>query len=101
MYSYFPPCSLSANWGFSGKNHKLLATVNATRFSFRHSQPASRPTFTDMVVLLQRPDFQLLWWSEEDKVSYSEKARTLGGPVEDGEEMYMELQKTYFELAAD
>ena len=54
-----------------------------------------------MVVLLQRPDFQLLWWSEEDKVSYSEKARTLGGPVEDGEEMYMELQKMYFELAAD
>jgi len=54
-----------------------------------------------VVVLLQRPDFQLLWWSEEDKTAYNEKARTLGGPVEDGEEMYTELQKTYFELAAD
>lgn len=54
-----------------------------------------------MVVLLQRPDFQLLWWSEEDKTAYSEKARTLGGPVEDGEEMYTELQNTYVELAAD
>ena len=70
-------------------------------FLSRHPQPASRPTFTDVVVLLQRPDFQLLWWSEEDKTAYNEKARALGGPVEDGEEMYTELQKTYFELAAD
>lgn len=68
-------------------------------FPSRHPQPASRPTFTDVVVLLQRPDFQLLRWSEEDKIAYSEKARTLGGPVEDGEEMYTELQKLYFELA--
>ena len=79
----------------------ITISYNTTHFPFRHSQPASRPTFTDMVVLLQRPDFQLLWWSEEDKMAYSEKARTLGGPVEDGEEMYTELQKTYFELAAN
>ena len=69
-------------------------------FSSRHAQPESRPTFTDTVVLLQRPDFQLLRWSAEDEVAYSEKARTLGGPVEDGNELFTELQEVFSKPAA-
>jgi len=62
---------------------------------YRHPDPDSRPLFYDLLLLLQRPDFQLLRWSAEDEVVYSEKARTLGGPVEDGVELYAELQESY------
>ena len=60
----------------------------------RHPDPDSRPAFCNlMLLLLQRPDFQLLSWSEEDEAKFSKKARTLGGPLEDGEELYTELKK--------
>ena len=61
----------------------------------RHSEPELRPTFFDVLLVLQRPDFQLLNWLPDDVATYSEQARTLGAPVEAGEELYTELQKTY------
>ena len=33
-------------------------------------------------------------------MAYSEKARTLGGPVEDGNELFTELQELFSEPAA-
>jgi len=66
----------------------------------RHPQPESRPTFTDTVALLQRPDFQLLRWSAEDEVAYSEKARTLGGSMVDGNELFTELQEMFSKPAS-
>ena len=51
--------------------------------------------FCDLLLLLQRPDFQLLRWSEEDVATFSKKARVLGGPLEDGEELYTELQTVF------
>ena len=62
----------------------------------RHPDPDSRPAFCNlMLLLLQRPDFELLRWSEEDEATFSKKARTLGGPLEDGEELYTELQSSF------
>ena len=61
----------------------------------RHPDPDSRPAFCDLLLLLQRPDFQLLRWSEEDEATFSKEARTLGGPQEDGEELYTELQTVF------
>ena len=62
----------------------------------RHPDPDSRPAFCNlMLLLLQCPDFELLRWSEEDEATFSKKARTLGGPLEDGEELYTELQCTF------
>ena len=64
--------------------------------TYRHPDPDSRPAFCNlMLLLLQRPDFQLLKWSEEDEATFSKKSRTLGGPLEDGEELYTELQNAY------
>ena len=62
----------------------------------RHPDPDSRPAFCNlMLLLLQRPDFQLLSWSEEDVATFSKKARTLGGPLDDGKELYIELQNAF------
>ena len=47
------------------------------------------------MLLLQHPDFQLLRWSEEDEVTFSKKARTLGGPLEDGKELDTELETVF------
>ena len=64
--------------------------------TYRHPDPDSRPAFCNlMLLLLQRPDFQLLSWSEEDVATFSKKARTLGGSLDDGKELYTELQNAF------
>ena len=68
-----------------------------TTFTNRHPQPESRPTFTNILVSLQRPDFQLLKWTPEDIATINESARILGAPLEEGECLYTELQNTYIE----
>jgi len=37
----------------------------------------------------------LLTWTQEDVAAYSEQARTLGAPLEAGEELYADIQKKY------
>ena len=74
---------------YRSEHHQLAA------YAHRHPDPDSRPAFCDLLLLLQRPDFQLLKWSEEDETAFSKKARTLGGPLEDGEELYTELQTVF------
>ena len=61
----------------------------------RNPEPESRPTFPDILTVLQRPDFKLLTWTAEDVVAYTEEARTLGAPLEAGEELYTDIQRTY------
>ena len=39
----------------------------------RHPAAVQRPTFADLQISLQQPK-----WSEEDKATYSENARTIG-----------------------
>ena len=81
LFSFQPPLDLNLN-------------VSAA-YAYRHPGPDSRPAFCDLLLLLQRPDFQLLRWSEEDEATFSKKARTLGGPLKDGEELYTELQTVF------
>ena len=66
-------------------------------FVTRNPSPDSRPSFPDVLVELQRPDFKLLTWTPEDVAAYSEQARTLGAPLEAGEELYTDIQKKYEE----
>ena len=61
----------------------------------RHPEAESRPTFFDILLVLQRPDFQLLKWKPEDEAAYSQEARTLGSLAEAGKELYAELQNMY------
>ena len=63
--------------------------------SYRNPDPELRPSFDVILPELQRPDFKLLKWTSEDVTAYSEQARTLGAPLEAGEELYTDIQNTY------
>ena len=52
----------------------------------RNPEPSSRPTFPEIQVEVMHPDFKLLTWTAEDVAAYTEEARTLGAPLEAGEE---------------
>ena len=54
--------------------------------------PDSRPLFSQILPEFQHPDFKFLIWEEEDVAAYSEEARTLGAPLEAGEELYHDLR---------
>ena len=54
-----------------------------------------RPSFCDIVVSLQLPDFQILKWSVSDEDKYSQPAKTLGTAIEKGHGLYPELQGKY------
>ena len=63
----------------------------------RNPEAASRPKFCDFIIELQRPDFKILKWSENDKAISSEKAMTLGAPIEEGASLFEDLQYTYMQ----
>lgn len=64
-------------------------------FTCRNPDEAVRPTFCEIVVSLQQPDFQVLKWSSDDEAKYSKEARTLGSSIEKGHDLYPELQGAY------
>ena len=72
-----------------------ITVEHAVYTLYRHPEPESRPEFPDIQVELQRPDFKLLTWRAEDVAAYTEQARTLGAPLEAGEELYTDIQMLY------
>ena len=61
---------------------------------YKHDPEAdSRPTFPEIQVELQQQDFKT--WTAEDVAAYTEEARTLGAPLEAGEQLYTVIQKTF------
>ena len=66
-----------------------------TCLACRNPDEAVRPTFCEVVVSLQQPDFQILKWSSADEAKYSKAARTLGSPIEKGHGLHPELQRSY------
>ncbi|KAL5509531.1 hypothetical protein EMCRGX_G004921 [Ephydatia muelleri] len=55
-----------------------------------------RPTFGKLVQYFKEPEEQLLnWTEEEDVVKYNPQMAVLGGPLEDGKDLYIDLQKVY------
>ena len=64
---------------------------------FRNPEVNSRPAFADILIPLQKPDFQILKWSSEEK--YSEEAMVLGSPLDKGHSLHKDLQRSY--LAAN
>ena len=61
----------------------------------RNPSPDTRPSFPNALLELQCPDYKLLTWTPEDVAAYSEQARTLGAPLEAGEELYADIQKKF------
>ena len=62
---------------------------------YRKPGASDRPGFLDIMVPIQKPDFQVLKWSSEEVNSYSECARTLGAPLDAGLQLHRDLQRTY------
>ena len=63
----------------------------------RNPEATSRPMFCNIITELQQPDFKILKWSENDKAISSEKAMTLGAPIEEGASLFKDLQHTYMQ----
>ena len=61
----------------------------------RHSDPESRPLFSDVYSLLETKD--MLTWDEADIRSVSLEALKLGGPLRDGSELFKDIQSVYHE----
>ena len=59
----------------------------------RRMDPDSRPMFPHILLDLQHPDFKLLTWTAEDVATYTEEARTLGAPLEAGENLFVDLRQ--------
>ena len=64
-------------------------------FKYRNPEPELRPEFPDILLDLMRPDFKLLMWTSEDGAAHTEQARTLGAPLEAGENLYTDIQNRY------
>ena len=62
---------------------------------YRHPEAAQRPSFPDILIPLQKPDFQVLQWSSEELTLYSEEERTLGAALEAGHQLHSDLQIKY------
>ena len=74
----------------------LLCMHNDFLFhAYRNPAPELRPLFDTILMELQHPDFKLLSWTVEDVSTYCEQARTLGAPLEAGEELYTDIQNMY------
>ena len=73
----------------------LLCSDDTFTHACRHPEAASRPTFFDTLLALQRPDFQVLKWTCEEVAAYSKEARTIGSPIEAGQELYTDIQHVY------
>ncbi|CAI8032558.1 Ephrin type-A receptor 8 (Fragment), partial [Geodia barretti] len=107
MYEIWSPAARPYNWMTNNEVYQNIQSgyrlppppgcpraVYQTMISCWNPEPESRPTFPDIQTVLQRPDFKLLTWTAEDVAAYTEEARTLGAPLEAGEELYTEMQKT-------
>ena len=60
----------------------------------RNPQHHSRLSFEDLTRELARHPEELLSWSAQDK-AVSSKAVVLGAPLEEGRQLYQELQEKY------
>ena len=74
-----------------GKNNNGCINVS------RHPEPDERPLFFDIMIPLQKPDFQILKWSDNEGEG---EALTLGAPLEKGRHLYRDLQRTYARVQA-
>ena len=69
--------------------------TNVSGHMYRHPAAVQRPTFNELQISLQQPDYELLKWSEEDKATYSENTRTIGATFQEGESLFRMLQNSY------
>jgi hypothetical protein len=64
-------------------------------YTYRNPDANERPAIQDVMMPLQKPDFQILRWESEDASSSAAEATILGALLQDGFHLYEDLQKTY------
>ena len=65
----------------------------------RNPDASHRPAFPDIMIPLQKPDFQILKWDDKDSSSSDGKAKILGAPLQEGLPLHKDLQRTYLPRA--
>lgn len=53
-----------------------------------------RPTFGDILKVLERPVAELFMWAQKD-LAVHPQCSVIGAPIAAGSELYLDLQKTY------
>ena len=61
----------------------------------RQPEYSRHPTFSQLVELLSRADFELFVWEEEDLRNSDPRVEVIGAPLEIATELYPELQRMY------
>lgn len=64
-------------------------------FHVRNIDSEVRPSFCQILSILNEPEYKIIGWSSEDKATYTEESRTIGGPLQDGVSLFLKLQNTY------
>ena len=61
----------------------------------RKPKSSHRPTFTQLVEMLSRADFELFVWKEEDLRDTDPRVKDIGAPLEVAEKLYLDIQNMY------
>ena len=77
---------------------KLTFTVILCHFnshSYRQPQSSQRPTFSQLVEMLSRAEFELFMWEEEDLRDCDPQVKVIGAPLEVAQNLYLDMQNMY------
>ena len=75
------------------KDNFLILYINV--LSFRQPESSRRPTFSQLMEMLSRADFELFAWDEEDLNGCDQRIKVIGAPLELVQNLYTDLQNTY------
>ena len=81
--------------------HTLLTILQlytldiVTCHAYRQPESSRRPTFSQLVEMLSRADFELFAWEEEDLKGCDQRVKVIGAPLELAQNLYTDLQNMY------
>ena len=64
-------------------------------YTYRQPESSRRPTFSQLVEMLSRADFELFVWEEEDLRGCDQRVKVIGAPLELAQNLYSDLQNVY------
>ena len=64
-------------------------------YIYRQPESSHRPTFSQLVEMLSRADFELFVWEEEDLKGCDQRVKVIGAPLELAQSLYTDLQNMY------
>ena len=84
----------------SGSGDKLsiqfaLCHFNSHSYIYRQPQSSQRPTFSQLVEMLSRAEFELFMWEEEDLRDCDPQVKVIGAPLEVAQNLYLDMQNMY------